>query len=248
MSIVTGAPQSSALLEVAVLHPRDAAAATEGGADRLLLLTTPGEVGLSPEPSAVSALVRETDLPVRVLLRPTERYDASTDELDRLIDLAGTFRELGAASFSFGFLDDQLGIDASACTRLADQIGTAWGFHRGFDATLETDRAWRDVRGLPGLDAVATAGSPRGMSIGADQLTARAAAAPEVARLVLASGGLVPDQVPWLARAGVRQFGVGASVRPGGSWTKAYVDAGHVRTWRLLLDDALYRALGIPLD
>jgi hypothetical protein len=32
---------------------------------------------------------------------------------------------------------------------------------------------------------------------------------------------------------------LGASVRPGGSWTKAHVDPAFVRSWRLLLDDAL---------
>ena len=42
-------------------------------------------------------------------------------------------------------------------------------------------------------------------------------------------------------RAGVRQFHLGRQVRPGGSY-KAYVDAAHVRSWRLLVDDALERA------
>jgi len=37
-------------------------------------------------------------------------------------------------------------------------------------------------------------------------------------------------------------------VRPGRSWTRSYVEAGHVRSWRLLLDDALDRALGAPAD
>ena len=48
--------------------------------------------------------------------------------------------------------------------------------------------------------------------------------------------------MPWLVRAGVRGFHVGSSVRPGGSWSRSYVDAGHVRAWRLLLDDAVDRA------
>jgi copper homeostasis protein len=42
--------------------------------------------------------------------------------------------------------------------------------------------------------------------------------------------------VPWLLGSGIRRFHVGSSVRPGGSWTKAYVDAGFVRAWRNLLD------------
>ena len=54
-------------------------------------------------------------------------------------------------------------------------------------------------------------------------------------------GGLLAEQVPWFVRTGVRQFHLGAQARPGASY-KAYVDAAHVRSWRLLLDDALDRA------
>ena len=70
-------------------------------------------------------------------------------------------------------------------------------------------------------------------------LTDRAEASPAVAALLMAAGGLRGEHVPWLVRAGVRQFQVAGSVRPGGSWTKAYVDAAHVRAWRMLLDDAV---------
>jgi copper homeostasis protein len=54
------------------------------------------------------------------------------------------------------------------------------------------------------------------------------------------SGGLVAEQVPWLARAGVRQVQIGEQARPGGS-AKAYVDAALVRSWRTLVDDAVDR-------
>ena len=74
-------------------------------------------------------------------------------------------------------------------------------------------------------------------------LTDRAMASPTVARLLVAGGGLAGEHVPWLVRAGVRQFHVGRSVRPGGTWGKAYVDPAHVRSWRLLLDDAVEHAL-----
>ena len=59
--------------------------------------------------------------------------------------------------------------------------------------------------------------------------------------VIMAGGGLLPEHVPWLARAGVRAFQVGAAVRPLGS-AKAYVDADLVRTWRTLIDDAVRRA------
>lgn len=244
--------EQAVLLEVVCLHPRDAVPAAEGGADRLLLLADPMGVGCSPEPAAVSALLRESDLPVRVMLRLGEGLGVTGGELHRLAGLGSDYLSLGAAGVSFGFLDADLEIDRDACAALAAELDApAWTFHHGFDAALETDRAWRDVAALAlttGLDAVASAGSTRGIVQGGDELVSRAAASPDVARLLLASGGLVPDQVPWLVRAGVRQFGIGATARPDRSWTKSSVDAGLVRSWRLLLDDALSRALGIPVD
>jgi copper homeostasis protein len=251
MTIVTpGQGDDSALLEVVVLHPRDAAAATEGGADRLLVLREPAAGGFSPEPGSVSAVLRETDLPVRVLLRVDDGFGITGGSFRRMAGLADDYAGLGAAGVCFGFLDPDLLVDRASCAELATEIAPLpWTFHRpAFDAALEVDRAWADVTGLPGLDAVASAGSSRGLASGGDELIDRASTDPDLARLLLASGGLVADQVPWLLRAGVRQYGVGASVRPDRSWTKSYVDAGHVRALRLLLDDALSRALGIPLD
>lgn len=242
-------PESSPLLEVTVLHPRDAEAATRGEADRLLVLTRPEDGGRSPEPAAVSAILRETDLPVRVVLRIADDLGIAGGEFARLIGLARDYLDLGAAGVSFGFLDRDLEVDRQTCTTLATALaGVPWTFHRGFDAALEPDRAWRDVIGLPGLDAVASAGSTRGLAAGGDELVARCRADERIARMLLVSGGLAAEHVPWLVRGGVRAFGLGAEARLDGSWSRSYVDAGIVRAWRLLLDDAHQRALGVPID
>ncbi len=228
------------LLEVVVLHPRDVPGADEGGADRVYLLDAPETGGTSPEPAAVSAVCKETDLPVRVLLRLNDSSTTTGGELARLAGLAESYRAVGAEGVSFGFLDRGLEVDVEVCAHLAERLaGLPWSFHRVFDDVLEPRHAWRDVLGLPGLDAVLTAGSALGVEHGLDELIARAAASTEVTRLLCAAGGLRGEHVPWLVRAGVRQFQVATSVRPGGSWQKAYVDAAHVRSWRTLLDDAV---------
>ena len=227
------------MLEVAVLHPRDVPGADEGGADRLFCLDRRTPEGTSPEPAVVSSVCKETDLPVRVLLRLNDSRTTTGGELTRLVGLAESYLSVGAEGVAFGFLDADTLVDVEVCTYLTDQLaGVPWTFSRVIDDSLEPHRAWRQVVGLPGLDAVHTAGSPRGLSAGFDDLVERAGAAPGLAALVLAGGGLQPEQVPWLVRAGVRQFHVASSVRPGGSWEKAYVDPGHVRAWRMLLDDA----------
>ncbi len=240
--------EESALLEVTVLHPRDVAAATAGGADRLLLLTSPERGGRTPSLPEVSAAVKETDLPVRVLLRYDEDLSAQAADFRRMVDFAGSAMELGAAGFAFGFLDRDLEIDRPSCAALVAELRVPWTFHRGFDAALEADRAWRDLLTLPLVDSVASAGSTRGFAIGGTELLDRVRRSPDAARLLMACGGLTTEEIPWLVRAGVRQFGLGEEVRPDRSWEKAYVDRDYVRSWRMLLDDALMKALGIPVD
>lgn len=233
----------TALLEVVVQHPRDVPGADEGGADRLFVVGDVEAGGLSPEPATVSAVCKETEVPVRVMLRLNDGLSTTGGELSRLVGLGEDYLSVGAEGLSFGFLTPDLEIDVEVCSYLADRLPQVpWTFHRAIDSALSTDRAWRQVAGLPGLDAVLSAGSVRGLEAGCDELVDRARSDASVARLLMAGGGLRGEHVPWLARAGVRQYHVGSTVRPGGSWTKSYVDPAHVRSWRMLLDDAVERA------
>ncbi|RLV47544.1 copper homeostasis protein CutC [Nocardioides mangrovicus] len=196
---------------------------------------------MATTPAEVSAAVRETDLPVRVLLRG--------EDVTTLARLGTTAATLGAAGYSLGWLDRDLEIDVHRTGSLLALLPhLPWAFDRCFDDALRTDHAWHAAASLPRLDGVASGGSPQGLGVGGDDLVARAGVDPGVARLLLACGGLEPALVPWLVRAGVRQFGVGSRARAGDSWTRGYVDVDRVRSWRLLLDDALDRALGVPVE
>lgn len=222
------------LLEVAVAQVRDVPGALEGGADRLLLSV--GDDELSPDLAVASPVLRESDMPVRVALRLNESVTTTGGEFTRLVGLAEEYLSLGAEGVAFGFLDTDLEIDVDTCTALAEALpGVPWTFSGVFDAALDAGRSWRRARTLPGLSAVASGGSPQGLAHSYDELLGRAESDPAVAALLLPSRGLVPEQVPWFIRAGVRQFHLGSQVRPGAS-AKAYVEAGLVRSWRLLLD------------
>jgi copper homeostasis protein len=231
----------TALLEVTVLGPRDVRGADEGGADRLHLVA---EGGLSPEPGAVSSTCRETEVPVFVALRLNDSWTTTGGELTRLVGLAEDYLSCGAAGVSFGFLDPDLEVDTVLCGHVAALLPEVpWTFPRAVDDTLDARRSWRRLLTLPGLVGVRSAGSPRGMSVGYDDLLATAESDPRIAALLMPGRGLLAEHVPWLARAGVRQFHLGAQVRPGSSY-KSYVDAGHVRSWRLLLDSTVERSAG----
>ena len=223
----------SPLLEVAIRGEHDAAGAQEGGAGRMLLA---GPDRRSPNLESASAVLRGSDVPIRVVLRLNDSYTTTGGEFTRLIGLAEEYLALGAEGVAFGFLDADLGVDVDTCRALADALpGVPWTFHEAVDACLDVRQAWRALSHLPGLDAVLTAGSPQGLGVGYDDLLATARADEGAARLILPGEGLLPEHVPWLARAGVGQFHVGVQTRPGASY-KSYVDPGYVRSWRLLLD------------
>ena len=199
-----------------MLHPRDVPGAHDGGADRLFVVGDLDDGGLSVEPTVVSAVCKETDLPVRAMLRLNDTYTTTGGELTRLVGLAEDYLAVGAEGVVFGFLTPELTVDVEVCAHLADALdGVPWTFHRAVDASLETSLAWRQVRRLPGVDAVLSAGSSRGLAAGHEELTDRAASDPDVARLLMAGGGLRGEHVPWLVRAGVRQFQVGLDGAPG---------------------------------
>ncbi len=230
------------LLEVIALHPADAKRATEGGADRIELVGTMEHDGLSPEPALVGQVIRATELPVRVMVRLREGFSTDAAEIVRLQGLISAYRDLGADGIVLGFLNADTEVDLPVMRELLDGIDFGWTFHRAIDHSIWTDRAWRAMQELPGLDQVLTAGSVRTVAEGLDELVTRARQNPLARKLIMAGGGLQAEHVPWLARAGITAFHVGSSVRPTGSW-KAYIDAELVRTWRKLVDDAVSRAV-----
>lgn len=229
------------LLEVIALGPGDVAGAEQGGADRLEVVADMDADGLTPSVATLREIRAETDLPLRVMLRANDTFSTSGSELSRLQGAVSQLVAAGADGFVLGFLGPIGGVDVAATEALVGEFGEfgelPWTFHRAIDHALDYDAAWADVRDLPGIDTVLTAGSARGVSAGLDELCRRVSDDPRASELAMAGGGLQPDHVPWLARAGVGKFHVGSAVRPSGSW-KAYVDAALVRSWRRLLDDA----------
>ena len=126
------------LLEVIALHPADAEAAQEGGADRLELCASMEADGLSPSVSTVSAIRRSTDLPLRVMLRLSDSFTTNGAELNRLTAKAQSYLSAGADGFVLGFLTPDNVVDVESVAALASTFaGTPWTFHRAIDAVLD---------------------------------------------------------------------------------------------------------------
>ena len=229
------------LLEVIALHAADAERAEAGGADRIELVGTMDDDGLSPEPRVVDKVRRATSIQIRPMVRLRAGFGTDGGEATRLKGLISAYLDAGADGVVLGFLNGLNRVDTEVVTELVGEGSFPWTFHRAIDHCLDGDRAWGDLLALPRLDQVLTAGSARGVEQGLDDLVRRAKANPDVARLIMAGGGLAPEHVPWLVRAGVRAFHIGGPARPGRSF-KAYVDSELVASWRDLIDDEVAHA------
>ena len=225
----------SGLLEVIALHPADAERAEAGGADRIELCGTMADGGLSPAPALVEQVRRATSIQLRVMVRLRDGFSTDGGEAVRLRGLIASYLSAGADGMVLGFLNGLGEVDKEVVGELIGDAEWPWTFHRALDAALDLDRAWRALADLPRLDQVLTAGSPRGVEFGLDELLGRARTDPWAAQVIMAGGGLRPDDVPWLARAGGRAFHIGSAARPGGSY-QARVDEALVRSWRNLVD------------
>lgn len=223
------------ILEVVVLSADDATRAATGGADRVELVGSMMEGGLSPEPALVESVRQATSVQLRVMLRLRGGFGTDGGEATRLKGLAAAYLDAGADGIVMGFLNGHSEVDLEVCTELASSGGWPWTLHRAIDSALDQNKAWRDVRTLTGLDQVLTGGSARGMAYGLDDLVSRARSDRQVAGLIMAGGGLAPEHVPWLAQAGIRAFHIGTPARPLRSY-KAAVDPALVRSWRRLID------------
>jgi len=212
-------------LQVRVKSAYEAECAEEGGADRIILM---GEDGLSPDPGMVRKVRRATTVHLRVLLRLRGGYITDGGQMSSLKGLAASSVDAGADGFVFGFLNALSGVDRLACAELAGDDTWGWTFDRAIDAVLDPDRAWEDLRSLPRLDSVMTAGCAREVEQGLDALMSAARRRPPM----IVAGGLKPEHVPWLVRSGLTTFFV----------EDTPVTAEGVRAWRLLIDEEITRA------
>lgn len=223
-----------AVLEVLALHVGDARRARDGGADRLHLVGEPDADGKSPVPDEVEKICAAVDLPVRVTLRLREGFGTDGGEFVRLRGLAESYRNAGAEGIVMGFVNGHSEIDVEVMSALLDQGDWPWTCHRAIDTCLNTEKAWATVTRLPRLDYVLSAGSARGVEEGLDDLLRLAGRG--YADVMMVGGGLAPEHVPWLTRAGVRAFHLDTVARLDRSW-KAWVDSDLVSSWRKLVDD-----------
>lgn len=148
------------LLEVCVDSLESARAAIRGGADRLELCSALALGGLTPHTALLRRIRRESDIPVRCLMRPRAGdFLYTPDELALMADQIPELRDAGADGFVIGCLTADGELDAAAMAPLLETAkGTGLTLHRCIDVSRDPLQTYLDAKKL-GFDTVLTSGA-----------------------------------------------------------------------------------------
>lgn len=211
-------------------------AAREGGAHRIELCSALSEGGVTPSHALIDAAVRQSGLPVHVLLRPRSGGFVYSDaEFALMEDDLQHAKVLGAQGIVVGVLDPQGKIDGRRMRRIVGLAGDLEvTFHRAFDTLDDLDAALEQVIDC-GCRRLLTSGGAPDVVAGADRL--RALNEQAAGRIVVAAGGglRVANAARVAAASGARHFhgsmrrAVGTGLLKDGFGDEMRVDPADVR-------------------
>jgi copper homeostasis protein len=146
-------------LEACVTSLAQALEAQQKGADRVELCVRLETEGMTPDPSLVSSLCDQLQIPVRVMVRVTENgYEADVDALNEMIISIDALKKLPLDGFVFGVLKENR-IDREAMlTLLRHAHPFPVTFHKAIDISenIHEDLEW--LNQLPQVDTILSSG------------------------------------------------------------------------------------------
>ena len=148
------------VLEVCVDSLASARAAIRGGADRLELCSALAIGGLTPYPELLQQIRKESDIPIRCLMRPRAGdFLYTPEEIEQMTVQIGILKSLGADGFVIGCLTPYGDLDDNAMMPLIDAAsGSGLTLHRCIDVSRNPVQTYLDA-GKLGIDTVLTSGA-----------------------------------------------------------------------------------------
>ena len=148
------------ILEVCVDSLASARAAIRGGADRLELCAALAVGGLTPYTELLRQIRRESDIPVRCLMRPRAGdFLYTPEEISMMASQIPELKNAGADGFVIGCLNARGDLDAKAMEPLlAAAQGMGLTLHRAIDVSRDPVKTYLDA-GRLGIDTVLTSGA-----------------------------------------------------------------------------------------
>jgi copper homeostasis protein len=201
-------------LEVIACSVADAIEAEKGGADRLEVISHFERGGLTPPLELVREIQTAVRLPLRVMLRESDGYQAtSNDEVERLCCAARELAALRVDGVVLGFLRDGK-VDLELTQRILDSAPALKAtFHHAFDETGDPFHALAALSQNTQIDRVLTSGGSGGLTDKIERL-ARYQQATSGRPIILVGGGVDATVIKAIrATTNLVEFHIGRAAR-----------------------------------
>lgn len=149
------------MLEIIAETLEDAITIERNGGDRIELIASLAEGGLTPSYGLVKQIISQVNIPVNVMIRPhNNSFHYSREELEIMKEDARIFNELGVKHVVLGALDFEGLPDMEALDYILEDTNLTATFHRAIDESTDLSAALKLLTSNKRITHVLTSGGP----------------------------------------------------------------------------------------
>ena len=176
------------MLEIIAETLEEALTIEKNGGDRIELIASLAEGGLTPSYGLVKQIISQVSILVNVMIRPhSASFHYSPEELDIMKEDARIFNELGVKHVVLGALDFEGLPDMEALEHILEDTNLTATFHRAIDESIDLSASLKLLTSNKRITHVLTSGGP-GVAENNIHVLRKLIAEAEDIRIIIASG------------------------------------------------------------
>lgn len=149
------------MLEIIADSLEDAITIAECGGERIELIQSLGEGGLTPSYGLVKKVLTHVHIPVNVMLRTQSKsFHSSMNDIEIMKEDARAFNELGIKHVVLGILSVDGLPDINAVEYILENTDLTATFHRAIDESADMMKALEMIKGCSRITHILTSGGP----------------------------------------------------------------------------------------
>jgi copper homeostasis protein len=207
------------MLEVIATCLEDVKRIEKAGGNRIELISSYTEGGLTPSYAFIKKAVEAVQIPVHVMIRPhAKSFTYTEEEIEMMKEDIVVAQNLGAAGVVLGVLNEQNEVDEEKLVDLLSVVdGINVTYHRAIDDTENPVEAMKVLKKFNKVSHVLTSGGQGNVVDNIPVLAAMQKESEGNIQLVVGSGVTKKNVKQLLDETGITQAHVGTAVREGKS-------------------------------
>tara|TARA_B100000989_G_scaffold290425_1_gene263568 strand:+ start:169 stop:798 length:630 start_codon:yes stop_codon:yes gene_type:complete len=182
--------------EVCVDNTKDAMRAIDLGANRIEYCSNLNQEGLTPELKEVKYLLKNTSIPIRILIRPhSKSFNYSENDTSIILRDISNFKKIGVDGIVIGCLNQKDEIDLKKINLLVKNAKPLKViFHKAIDLTKDPLKSFKNLVKNSNIDGVLTSGGYSSAEEGVEVLKKMVDHSPANFELIIA-GKITPNNL-----------------------------------------------------